>query len=366
MLQETRNPTVRSYVIDRLASGGADAQGIEDLLVAGSDLPVRRAALLALGEFDEDGLPLRARERLTPRLVEMYRDDNDPGVHASAGWLLGRWGQKERLAEIDRSLAKGEPVGSRRWYVNSQGQTLVLIPAGKFQRGDGVGREQICVDHGFALAAREVTAAEFHSFRNDYIASHEFASTDDCPVHEVTWCDAAAYCNWLSRQDGIPEDRWCYLPNDKGQYAEGMKVAPDILARLGYRLPTVAEWEYACRAGSVTRWSIGEAEDLLGKYAWCVVNSSSHLHPVGTLRPNGLGLFDMHGNVWEYCQERAVGRAEEGTPPVLDVVINAGDRIARSGGFGHGLLSVQSQNDINVPATHRGADLGFRPARTVR
>ena len=92
-------------------------------------------------------------------------------------------------------------------------------------------------------------------------------------------------------------------PTKRAQYAQGMKVAADFLSRSGYRLPTAAEWEYACRAGSVTRWSLGEAEDLLTKYAWCVSNSWSRLHPVGTLRPNDLGLFDMHGNAWEWCSD---------------------------------------------------------------
>ena len=86
-----------------------------------------------------------------------------------------------------------------------------------------------------------------------------FARTDDCPVHEVSWYDAAAYCNWLSEQEGIPKGEWCYLPNEEGRYAAGMKLVPDILSRAGYRLPTAGEWEYACRAGSVTLWSFGDA-----------------------------------------------------------------------------------------------------------
>jgi formylglycine-generating enzyme required for sulfatase activity len=117
----------------------------------------------------------------------------------------------------------------------------------------------------------------------------------------------------------------------------------------------------------VTRWSIGEAEDLIAKFAWCVVNSSSRLHPVGSLRPNDFGLFDIHGNAWEWCQERAgSGSADGPASAVFEVVTDAGNRLARSGGFGHGLLAVQSSHDIDVMPTHRGADMGFRPARTVR
>ena len=182
----------------------------------------------------------------------------------------------------------------------------------------------------------------------------------------MSWYEAAAYCNWLSKQEGIPEEQWCYLPNDKGEYASGMKIAPDCLSRTGYRLPTAAEFEYACRAGSGTRWSIGEAEDLIGKYAWCVVNSSSRLHPVGTLGPNGLGLFDMHGNAWEWCLDRAKSAIDARPSASIQVVEDGSNWIARSGGFGHGLLSVQSMSDIEVPISHRGGDLGFRPVRTLR
>src|SRR5262249_23780706 len=89
-----------------------------------------------------------------------------------------------------------------------------------------------------------------------------------------------------------------------GQYAAGMKLAPDYLKRKGYRLPTEAEWEYACRAGAVTRWYYGESEELLGKYAWHVGNSDKHSWPVGHLKPNDFGFFDMHGNVWVWCQKR--------------------------------------------------------------
>src|ERR1700732_7075 len=97
----------------------------------------------------------------------------------------------------------------------------------------------------------------------------------------VTWYDAAAYCNWLSEQQGIPKEQWCYVPNKEGKYAAGMKMAANYLKRTAYRLPTEGEWEYACGAGAETAFSFGEADDLLGKYAWWSANSLSKSHPVG-------------------------------------------------------------------------------------
>ena len=366
LLRQAAEPTARSYVIDRLGPGGAEAGPLVALLTVDGEVSVRRAALLALGEFDEDRLAPPERQRLTSQLVELYRGDPDPGVHGAAGWLLRQWGQHERLTESGRALPTKGPGGSRRWYENAQGQTMIVIPPGHFQRGTGEDHTQFRIDHSFALAAREVTVIEYRRFRNEYTIAHNFARTDDCPVHEVSWYDAVAYCNWLSKQDGIPEAEWCYLPNEHGKYAEGMKVAPDFLIRSGYRLPTALEWEYACRAGSATRWSIGEAEDLLTKYAWCVTNALSRLHPVATLRPNDFGLFDIQGNAWEWCEDGAVNGVAGMPAAAESVVTNARRRLARGGAFGHGPLTVQCSNHITVEPTERGGDLGFRPVRTVR
>ena len=83
-----------------------------------------------------------------------------------------------------------------------------------------------------------------------------------------------------------------------------MKIVPDALERPGYRLPTEAEWEYACRAGAVTSRYYGRSVELLGKYAWYLQNSQDRAWPCGQLLPNELGLFDMLGNVYEWCQEQ--------------------------------------------------------------
>ena len=89
---------------------------------------------------------------------------------------------------------------------------------------------------------------QFLEFRKEHEYVKRYAPSSDCPVNMVTWYEAVAYCNWLSEHEGIPKEEWCYLPSSSGKYEAGMKMASNYLQRTGYRLPTDAEWEYACRA----------------------------------------------------------------------------------------------------------------------
>jgi serine/threonine protein kinase/formylglycine-generating enzyme required for sulfatase activity len=376
LLRHSPDPTVRSYLIDRLGPGGVEAAVLEHLLGGEQEVSVRWAVLLALGEYDQDLLPPGQRELLIPRLLTLYRDDPDPGIHGAAGWLLQHWEQQKKLRDIDRGLATGKVEDKRQWYVSGQGQTMVIIPPpGEFWMGKGPERHRRRINRSFALAAREVTVAEFRNFRKDHQYVKEYAPTEDCPVHFVSWYDAAAYCNWLSDKEGIPNDQWCYELNKDGEFRPGMKVVPDYLRRTGYRLPTEAEWEFACCAGSVTSWSHGEAEQLLAKYGWYLVNSLGKSHPVGSLRPNDLGLFDMHGNVWEWCQDRegALGKGVgnkviEDKEDITDIH-DKDRRLLRGGSFvvvAEGVrCALSTPSFMNAPA-YRNGRAGFRVARTHR
>ena len=139
LLRHSPDPTLRSYLIDRLGPGGAEARAVIDRLSPERepDVSARRALLLALGDFDQDRLPPAEREALVPRLLESYRDDPDPGIHGAAGWLLRQWGQQEKVEEIDRGLATGKVEGQRQWYVNGQGQTFAIVPPGEFETEGG-------------------------------------------------------------------------------------------------------------------------------------------------------------------------------------------------------------------------------------
>ena len=104
------------------------------------EVSVKRAILLSLGEFGLDRLSLAERRNLLPRLLQLYRDDPDPGIHGAAEWLLRQWQASDELKEIDKGLATGKVEGKRQWYVNRQGQTMMVVPKpGEFWMGEGNG-----------------------------------------------------------------------------------------------------------------------------------------------------------------------------------------------------------------------------------
>jgi formylglycine-generating enzyme required for sulfatase activity/tRNA A-37 threonylcarbamoyl transferase component Bud32 len=393
LLQYRPDPRLRSYLIHRLSPLEADARSVVGRLAEEPDVSAKRALLLCLGEFTSAQFPPAERKALVPGLLKVYRDDPDPGLHGAAEWLLRQWQQGDRLRDIDKELATGKVEGLRRWYVNGQGQTLALIDAGEFLMGsprteagryggaDDLGEMQHRrrVGRTFALATKDVTVAQFLRFRKDYDYSKQNSPTPEHPVNSVPWYDAAAYCNWLSKEESIAEDQWCYLPNKAVQYAEGMRMKPGYLSLAGYRLPTEAEWEYACRAGAVTSRYYGETEELLGKYAWYAKSSQDKgmLAP-GGLKPNDLGLFDMLGNAWQWCQHPVSyyphGRHGE---PCLDKefekdiedikgIQDRPYRVLRGGGFSNQAVAVRSATRISAPPGHLNYYIGFRPARTCR
>jgi formylglycine-generating enzyme required for sulfatase activity len=149
-----------------------------------------------------------------------------------------------------------------------------------------------------------------------------------------------------------------------------MRLAANYLQRRGYRLPTEAEWEYACRAGADTAFAFGEPIDLSDKYAWHESNSRSKTHPAGSLRPNDLGLFDMHGNVWEWCQNKPVTNKDKTIIDAEDKwdiqigIVDFEDRVLRGGSFSYLPGNVRSAFNNYCDPSLRKLYFGFRPART--
>jgi len=374
------DPRVRSYLIHRLAALGADPRAIVKRLEEEPDVSAQRALLLAVGEFTDKDYLAAERQAMLRQLFALYRDGPDAGLHGAAAWLLRQWGQKERLLETDHELATGKVEGDRRWYVNGQGQTFAVIPgpvefvmgspATEAGRGTNESLHRQRIGRTFAIATTAVTVEQFRWFNLQFDHDQMFRSPErDCPIIGVTWYEAAAYCNWLSRREGLPEREWCYVPNKDGQYAVGMQLAPDYLKRTGYRLPTEAEWEYACRADALTCRCYGQAEELLEKYAWYFLNSRERTWPVGSMKPNDLGLFDMHGNVYGWCQERYKPYPDKLTGDDIEDIIGVNiqdSRVSRGGSFINHASHLRSANRNRLAPTDRVYDVGLRPARTFR
>ena len=121
------------------------------------------------------------------------------------------------------------------------------------------------------------------------------------PVETVTWFDVIEFCNKLSEREGL---EIVYTIEGRTPVAGYPITSATVTAnweKNGYRLPTEAQWEYTCRAGSTTDWYFGDDENELGNYAWYGINSNGRTHEVGKKLPNAFGLYDMHGNVWELC-----------------------------------------------------------------
>jgi formylglycine-generating enzyme required for sulfatase activity len=206
----------------------------------------------------------------------------------------------------------------------------------------------IVIDRPFAIAAHEVTVAQFLAFRPAHDFNRVYSRQTDAPINAVSWYDAAEYCNWLSQQENISPDQWCYDPEQS--FADGMRLYPDHLHRRGYRLPTEEEWEYACRAGAVSSRYFGETESLLGQYAWYSQNSNSKGNvPVGSFKPNDFGLFDMQGLIFEWCQNATTdyhNAYTQGSPPDLNRLDDNVRRILRGGSFFNPASYVRSATVI--------------------
>ena len=322
LLRHRPDPRLRSYLVDRLASEFVRPDAAWTQLRETEDRSVQIALLLVLGEFAKRKLLSAAQtEQLIAELSSRYARHPDAGVHGACRWALEQAGAAAEVAKIDSAFAKGAVVGNRNWYVTrTGGHSLVVLDSQEpflmgcevreRKRSRGANRREESPRHRrlisrrFAIGAHEVTVAQFHAFKKDHQLPREKAREDDAPVINVLWYQAASYCNWLSQQEGLPRSQWCYDPEQA--FASGMMLYPDYLQRTGYRLPSEAEWEYACRAGAITARHFGETDTLLPNYAWYTKNAQDRwLLPVGTLKPNDFGLFDTLGNTFEWCQERA-------------------------------------------------------------
>jgi len=248
---------------------------------------------------------------------------------------------------------KRESIPDKREFTNRIGMKFVYIPSGRFTMGCRISSEELVHKYGFEaglfkderplhsveiskpfyLQTTETTQGQWESImaRNP---SRFKDCGDECPVESVSWNDVQKFISGLNKIEGTNE----------------------------YRLPTEAEWEYACRARTTTVFSFGDEEDKLDEYAWYWGNSEGQTHPVGQKKANAWGLYDMHGNVYEGCQDW-YGDYQSGSVTDPKGPSEGEGRVFRGGSWSRDVWGLRSAiRDWTFPddCSH---DLGFRVAK---
>ncbi|MBM3880382.1 MAG: formylglycine-generating enzyme family protein [Verrucomicrobia bacterium] len=211
---------------------------------------------------------------------------------------------------------------------------MVSIKAGSFVRI----RHPVTLTRDFWIGKYEVTQAEYAALMG-HNPSH-FTGDSNCPVEKLTCFEAEAYCVALSARE---------------------RQAGRLPAGYEYRLPSEAEWEYACRAGTTNRFSFGDDAQAADAFAWTSENSEAKTHPVGQKSPNPWGLHDMHGNVWEWCRDWF---APYPASPTVDPVgpANSKFKVFRGGGWNQEIDFARSGNRFMMSPSNGIHFVGFRLA----
>jgi len=247
---------------------------------------------------------------------------------------------------------------------------MVELPGGEFWMGEAWNRHRVRLS-GFAMAKYPVTQKQYQELMGENPSGFgksqpSDTAWEDLPVETVSWFAAVRFCNRLSERQGRKP---CYRITEP---QAGSDLLPQVKwdqAADGYRLPTEAEWEYACRAGTETAYSFGDDTAQLGEYAWYDKNIEGRTHAVGQKKPNGWGLHDLHGNVWEWCwdwygdyqvtsdNDKSVSLTCPIGPPT------GSGRVLRGGSFLDGPRNLRSAFRFGFEPEVRGRSLGFRCVR---
>jgi formylglycine-generating enzyme required for sulfatase activity len=263
-----------------------------------------------------------------------------------------------KMVVATSGLSASSAGAGRNEIANTIGVKMALIGPGSFMMGSTTGpgderpAHRVKLTKGFYMGVTEVTQKQWESVMPDNRSRYKGA---DRPVENVTLEDCVEFCKLLTQKERA-----------QGKLPEGAE----------YRLPTEAEWEYACRAGSEANYGFGDSETELGEYAWYRENSVRP-QPVGTKKPNAWGLFDMHGNVWEWCSDwygsYSAGETEDPTgapaPELGFPEFGRGHRVLRGGSWGSTAAYCRSAARNNCqgdnPKHYRLSGLGFRLVRTL-
>jgi formylglycine-generating enzyme required for sulfatase activity len=373
------------------------ARRIEDRVMFG--------LLLALAEYPLEDLSDDERTPLIDQLAAWYRDDPSSAIHGACGWLLRQWGQQELVRGVDETPLDYSP--DREWFtlkitpstsgipgsgakVQAFFMTFVVYPAGEYEIGSpedelgrepGEGRRRVRIQTPFAVLDREITVAEYREFLDSLLAAHgaslPSSKQPDYPMPSVRWYHCVRFCRWLTKQAGLSESDQPYADPASADGSErdlkdeaivdglswvpAPKNWPVDVRKNGFRLPMTTEWEIACRAGMCSKYGFGQDTELLKFYGWYADNSGRQLNLPKTLRPKLQGLFDMHGNVWEWCHNyMSDSEDEDFTGPAT-----GGGRVNRGGSYNFGPQQCRSSDRDNCDPATSYNNLGFRVVLTL-
>ena len=309
------------------------------------------AAASNTGRLHVDTLPQGARVRIMNIKPKFYQgiklnkgryrlEVSADGWETKVMWVtLGAGEDKKVTVRLERVSAG---VSGKR-LTNSLGMEFEAIPAGSFTMGSPSSekgrdrderRHRVRLSRGFYMQTTEVTQGQWRAVMGNNPSGFKSCG-DDCPVEHVSWRDVQKFISELNRREG------------------GKK----------YRLPTEAEWEYAARAGGGRAYSYGGDKGQFAKYAWFIDNSGGRPHPVARKKANAWGLYDMHGNVWEWCQDWYGGYPSKSVTNPRGPKTGSG-RVNRGGSWSSSADGCRSANRFKSHPGRRYGSLGFRLARS--
>jgi len=317
----------------RIAS--ADASGVVELL----EEPKLRIETDPPGcSVSLDGKPVGISPASVPLSSGKHRVTAEKAGFKTWDRTVSFDGKGDATLEIELAVLPTRQPGDV--VENSIGMKLAWIPLGEFLMGspkDEEGRSanegpqhRVVISKGFFMATTPVTQDQYKTVMGKN-PSHFKGS--DLPVEQVSWEDAVEFCSKLGKKEGR-----------------------------GYRLPTEAEWEYACRAGTTTRFYFGDYDDDLGYHGWFDSNSGSKTHTVAQKKPSAFGLYDMHGNVLEWCSDWYDADYYSNSPEVDPRGPKTAKeyRVLRGGSWYHGPGSCRSANRFRYSPDGRISNFGFR------
>ena len=335
LLKYSGDPTLRSELINTFSRLALDPKTtLLDRLVDFADSPdIQQAILMALCAYEPAVLKDISVSYLEPAIVELMKSNRDVGVHHVARLLLRRSG----ISVTDDLAPASDPViePENDWFTNVAGQTMNHI-------------------HKLWIASTETTNSLLDEFTGG-----SGDPKDSAAATRINFYRVAEFCNALSAKAGLPEDQWCYLPNEENQYAAGMKLKKNFQFLSGYRILTSQEWAKACQSGSKSPWFCGNDRSHLEKYM-NITSSEKDSVVTGQLLPNRWGLFDMSGNALEWSMH-----ITEDLKNDLTIDKNTPFRLV---GGSHRLnsenaMSINTLDTNPIPSKGLLLDCGFRVVR---